>query len=127
MRPLSPHLQVYKLPIAAVLSVTHRLTGILLFIGLLILSWSFISCVLFPELVYGVYSFLASSCFSLYCFKFLAFVWLNTLFYHYFNGIRHILWDFGLGLTKSAVKVTGLIVIALCCLSSFILYNFFLV
>ena len=126
VRPLSPHLQVYKLPIAAWLSITHRLTGILLFVGLLILAWVFIACFFFPEMIYGVYSFLASSYFSFFCFKLLAFIWLNILCYHYLNGIRHILWDFGLCLTKSAVKVTGFMVIVLCFFSSFILYNFFL-
>ncbi|WDM85561.1 succinate dehydrogenase, cytochrome b556 subunit [Ehrlichia sp. JZT12] len=77
-------------------------------------------------MIYGVYSFLASSYFSFFCFKLLAFIWLNILCYHYLNGIRHILWDFGLCLTKSAVKVTGFMVIVLCFFSSFILYNFFL-
>ncbi|KJV63321.1 succinate dehydrogenase/Fumarate reductase transmembrane subunit [Ehrlichia cf. muris str. EmCRT] len=48
------------------------------------------------------------------------------LCYHYLNGIRHILWDLGLGLTKSAVKITGVVVVCLCLFSSFILYSFFL-
>ena len=125
VRPLSPHLQIYKLPFAAILSITHRITGVLLFVGLLFLAWVFISSFLFPEMIYGVYSFLSSSYFSFCCFKFLAFIWLNILCYHYLNGIRHMLWDLGFGLTKSAVKVTGFIVVALCFFLSFILYNFF--
>ncbi|MBY0511485.1 MAG: succinate dehydrogenase, cytochrome b556 subunit, partial [Rhodospirillaceae bacterium] len=38
-RPLSPHLSVYRLPLAAVLSITHRITGIGLTLGILLLTW----------------------------------------------------------------------------------------
>ncbi|AHX04334.1 succinate dehydrogenase, cytochrome b556 subunit [Ehrlichia japonica] len=124
IRPLSPHLQIYK--VVYKLSIMHRFSGIILFLGLLILSWCFIASFLCPQMVYGVYSFLCSSYISLYCFKLLAFVWLNVLCYHYLNGIRHILWDLGFGLTKSAVKITGIVVVCLCLFSSFVLYSFFL-
>ncbi|WP_082058922.1 MULTISPECIES: succinate dehydrogenase, cytochrome b556 subunit [Ehrlichia] len=124
IRPLSPHLQIYK--VVYKLSIMHRFTGIILLLGLLILAWGLIASFLCPQMVCGVYNFLCSSYISLYCFKLLAFIWLNVLCYHYLNGIRHILWDLGLGLTKSAVKITGVVVVCLCLFSSFILYSFFL-
>ncbi|WP_078399980.1 succinate dehydrogenase, cytochrome b556 subunit [Ehrlichia ruminantium] len=126
VRPLSPHLQVYKLPMAAVLSITHRFTGILLFIGLLLLAWTFIACAIYPELIHKAYLFFSASYFALYGFKLFIFVCLNVLCYHYLNGLRHILWDFGIGLTKSAVKTSGIVVLVLSLLFSFIVYNVFL-
>ena len=75
IRPLSPHLQVYKLPMAAVLSITHRITGVLLFIGLLVLAWVFIACAMFPEVIHKVYGFfllLILHCIVLGCLSFFA-------------------------------------------------------
>ena len=124
IRPLSPHLQIYK--VVYKLSIMHRVSGIILFLGLLIFSWGFIASFLCPQIIYRIYNFLCNSYTSLCCFKLLIFVWLNVLCYHYLNGIRHILWDLGLGLTKSTVKITGIVVVCLCLFSSFILYSFFL-
>ncbi len=49
-RPLSPHLQIYKIQITNLFSIIHRLTGILLFLLLVMLSWYFILHVYFPKL-----------------------------------------------------------------------------
>ena len=39
VRPLSPHLRIYRMPLAAVLSITHRITGVGLTLGTLLLTW----------------------------------------------------------------------------------------
>ncbi|ABD45320.1 succinate dehydrogenase, cytochrome b556 subunit [Ehrlichia chaffeensis str. Arkansas] len=124
VRPLSPHLQIYK--VVYKLSIMHRFTGMILFLGLLVLSWGFILSFLCPQVVYRICSFFCNSYVSLYSLKLITFIWLNVLCYHYMNGIRHIFWDLGLGLSKSAVRTTGVVVVFLCLVSSFILYSFFL-
>ena len=124
VRPLSPHLQIYK--VVYKLSIMHRFTGMLLFVGLFIISWGIIAAFLFPKVIYEIYNFFSTCYLALYSFKLIAFIWLNIFSYHYLNGIRHLLWDLGFCLTKSAVKVTGIIVVCLCIISSFILYSLFL-
>jgi len=59
-RPLSPHLQVYRLPLAAWLSISHRITGIGLTLGLLLLAAWVISAAYGPE-AYGTVSAFAGS------------------------------------------------------------------
>ena len=94
-RPLSPHLQVYRLPLTAVVSVTHRMTGVLLAAGLLlfVVSLAVIQC--------GASSF--STMQSLIHQPFMEVsVWLMiyALFFHLCHGIRHLIWDAGEGYEK---------------------------
>ncbi|WP_341812374.1 succinate dehydrogenase, cytochrome b556 subunit [Wolbachia endosymbiont (group A) of Conops quadrifasciatus] len=107
-RPLSPHLQIYKVQVTTFFSIMHRLTGILLFLLLMILSWYFILHVYFPELL--IVRYLNALLFThvaklAYVLCFISFV------YHFLNGIRHLLWDVGLnleitGVSRSAILLT---------------------
>ncbi len=107
-RPLSPHLQIYKVQVTSFFSIMHRLTGILLFLLLMILSWYFILHVYFPELL--IVRYLNALLFPpvaklAYVLCFISFV------YHFLNGIRHLLWDVGLnleitGVSRSAILLT---------------------
>lgn len=100
-RPLSPHLQIYKVQVTSFFSIMHRLTGILLFLLLMILSWYFILHVYFPELLIVRYlnALLFTSVAKLaYVLCFISFV------YHFLNGIRHLLWDVGLNLEITGVS-----------------------
>ncbi|MBA8756527.1 succinate dehydrogenase, cytochrome b556 subunit [Wolbachia pipientis] len=107
-RPLSPHLQIYKVQVTSFFSIMHRLTGILLFLLLMILSWYFILHVYFPELLIVRYlnALLFTPVAKLACVLcFISFV------YHFLNGIRHLLWDVGLnleitGVSRSAILLT---------------------
>ncbi|MGN7679012.1 MAG: succinate dehydrogenase, cytochrome b556 subunit [Anaplasma sp.] len=108
-RPLSPHLQVYKLPVAAVLSIIHRASGLFLYVGVTLLSWLF---VLSRYSTGCVASFLENAAVSL-CVKALSFLCCVAFSYHYFNGVRHLLWDCGVGLSKSSVAVSGAFVVFL--------------
>lgn len=89
-RPLSPHLQVYRLPLTALMSITHRITGVGLTIGTLLLAW-WVTAAAYGEAQYDqVQGFLGSwlGLLLLLGFSF-------ALFYHLCNGIRHLFWDFG--------------------------------
>ena len=107
-RPLSPHLQVYKPQLTSILSISHRIAGILLSgvsiilpIGLYFFS--------FGENVFN--DFL--SFFNHYLFKILLIFIIFILSYHLLNGIRHLLWDLGIGLEMRESYISGYLVIFL--------------
>ncbi len=109
-RPLSPHLQVYKLPAAAILSITHRITGVGLTAGLLLLTYWLTAAAYGPEAYATAVDVLGSWFGRLILFGFtLAFT------YHLGNGVRHLFWDACVGVTKEDTAKTGMmnIVIAL--------------
>ncbi|MBY6262427.1 succinate dehydrogenase, cytochrome b556 subunit [Azospirillum sp. 412522] len=89
-RPLSPHLQVYKLPLTAVMSITHRITGVGLTVGTLLLVWWLVAAAAGPQAFAHAQGFIGSF-FGLL----LMFGWSAALFYHLCNGIRHLVWDAG--------------------------------
>ncbi len=112
-RPLSPHITIYKPQITSVLSILHRISGFGLYIGLLLLSWIII-CSAFLDVVFSQgFLDLTVTLFSSIVGKCLLFVWILALNYHAANGIRHLTWDLGVGLSKEAVTRSGIAVIIL--------------
>jgi succinate dehydrogenase / fumarate reductase cytochrome b subunit len=101
-RPISPHLQIYKLQISSVLSGLHRLTGAALGIGSLLLAWWLIAAASGPQAFAVVQGFIASIIGRLIL---LGFSW--ALFYHLCNGIRHLVWDAGHGFDLPTVDKSG--------------------
>ena len=101
-RPLSPHLQIYRWQLTSVLSILHRMTGIGLAVGaVLLVSW-------FGSAADGTASFakfqgFLGSPIGLV----LLFGCSVALFYHLCNGIRHLCWDTGRGLELSSVYASG--------------------
>lgn len=106
-RPLSPHLSVYKLPLtAAIMSITHRITGVALSAGLVLLvAWLWIAAYC-PE----SYESFVSYATSWWGQTFLA-GWTLAFFYHLLNGIRHLFWDMGQGLDLPSAHRSGWIVL----------------
>lgn len=106
-RPLSPHLQVYRLPMAALMSISHRITGAILAGGCVLIALFIISAVLgsdYYDLVmiyargpYGHWFFLA---------------WAFVFYYHLCSGIRHLIWDTTVCLIdKDKATVSGWLVL----------------
>lgn len=87
-RPLSPHLQVYKLPMTALMSISHRATGIILAVGCLLIS-CFLVAAASSQLCYDKLMLYAMTPYGT---AFL-FAWSFALYYHLCNGIRHLIWD----------------------------------
>lgn len=105
-RPLSPHLQVYDLPMTAKMSISHRISGVLLTIGLILLSvW-----VIGTGMGEDTYNFLMVFIDTPIT-KFVFLGWAFVLFYHMGNGFRHMFWDLGIGLNEKAAVKTGTLVI----------------
>jgi succinate dehydrogenase / fumarate reductase cytochrome b subunit len=105
-RPLSPHLQVYRPQVTSVLSILHRATGLFLVLGTLMIVFWVIALALGHNIFISYQVWLGSM-----VGKVLLFFWSFSLFYHWANGIRHLLWDLGWGYDIERVYTTGWIVI----------------
>ena len=104
-RPLSPHLQIYKPQISSVLSILHRLTGIGLAVGTLLLTWWLTAA------AYGAAAFTHAQGFMDSWFGQLFLLGFTlAFFYHLCNGIRHLFWDVGKGYEMETVRKTGWLV-----------------
>lgn len=101
-RPLSPHLQVYRPQITSTLSILHRLTGIALAVGTLLLTWWLVAAAAGPEAFATAQAFIGSIVGRL-----LLFGWSFALFYHLCNGIRHLAWDAGYGFEIDTTTRSG--------------------
>jgi succinate dehydrogenase / fumarate reductase cytochrome b subunit len=106
-RPLSPHLQIYRPQITSVLSITHRITGVALATGTLLLVWWLAAAALGEAAYARVGAFVGSPIGLL-----LLFGWSLALFYHLANGIRHLFWDTGRGFDLSTAEKSGYAVLA---------------
>jgi len=106
-RPLSPHLQVYRWQLTSVLSILHRLAGIALSLGTILLVWWLGAAADGPDAYAGVQAFLGS-----WVGRVLLFGWSLALFYHLCNGLRHLWWDTGRGFELRTVYASGWTVIA---------------
>ena len=107
-RPLSPHLQVYRPQVTSVLSILHRGTGLFLVLGTLMVSFWVIALALGHNIFVSYQSWLGSL-----MGKVLLVFWSFSLFYHWANGIRHLLWDIGWGYDIDRVYMTGWIVVSI--------------
>ncbi|GGB54888.1 succinate dehydrogenase, cytochrome b556 subunit [Tistrella bauzanensis] len=107
-RPLSPHLQVYRLPMTALMSISHRATGVVLSVGTLLLAWWLIAAATSA----GAFE-TAQGFFGSWFGMLVMFGWTLCLFYHLANGIRHLVWDTGHGFDiKTAEKMGRIVLVA---------------
>ena len=104
-RPLSPHLQVYKWQITMVMSILHRVSGVVLTFGAFALTWWLLALAAGGE-DYALVSALVASPVGLL----LLFVFSLAMVYHLLNGLRHLLWDMGWGFEIPEVYRTGWVV-----------------
>ena len=110
--PLSPHLQIYKWQISSLLSITHRIVGV---INILVIT---IICFLSLSLLLGVESYeIVNSFFTSFFGKFLVISLCWTFSFHILNELRHLIWDLGYGFDLKVAKITGIIAL----IGSFIL------
>jgi len=107
-RPLSPHLQIYRLPLVAIMSITHRITGIGLALGTILLAAWLGGGAYSPEAYAGMSGFLGS------WFGYLLLIgWSIALYFHLCNGIRHLFWDIGRGFELAqAHRANGIVLAA---------------
>ena len=105
-RPLSPHLQVYRLPLPALTSISHRATGVLLAAGSLVLVYWLAAVAGGPDAFAEAQARLGSL-----PGRALLLLLTFSLFYHLGNGIRHLFWDAGVGFELRTAHASGVAVI----------------
>ena len=108
-RPLSPFMFPiwYRFQITSALSILHRLTGIALALGSILLVWWLITVAAGGELFAATHAFLASPVGIV-----LLFGWSIAFFYHLCNGVRHLAWDAGYGFEIKNAARSGYAVLA---------------
>ena len=107
-RPLSPHLQVYRPQLTSVLSILHRMTGIVLAAGSLLLAW-WLTALASGEDSFEIVQTFTGSWIGIL----LMLGWSWALFYHLCNGIRHLFWDVGKGFELETAYLTGWLVVGI--------------
>ena len=110
--PLSPHLQIYKWQISSLLSITHRIVGVINIFAISLICFWVLFLILGESDYENIKEFLNS-----YYGKFLIISLCWTFSFHILNEIRHITWDLGYGFDLKVAKVTGYLVL----IGSFIL------
>ena len=95
-RPLSPHLQVYRLPLTGLISISHRFTGVFLSLGL------FLFLYLLYAIAVGEAGYAAMQAYmALWVFKLVYWGFVYALMFHLCHGVRHLLWDVGSTLERT--------------------------
>jgi len=106
-RPVSPHVFVYRWQITNTLSILHRMTGLVLSLGLLVaVCW--LVALAGGEAVYGR----VRAAYSAVWFLPLYIGWIFCVFYHLANGIRHLCWDVGYGFEHHQIRIGGWLVVS---------------
>lgn len=99
-RPLSPHIQIYRWTLTMSLSILHRITGMALYAGTLLLAWWLAAAAIGPE-AYGFFQETAGGRFG----RLVLFGYTWALFHHMFGGIKHLVWDTGRGFDLGTVEL----------------------
>ncbi len=105
-RPLSPHLQIYRPQITSTLSIMHRIAGVGLAVGTLLFVWWLTAAANSDAAFALAAGFMGSPIGWL-----LIAGWTLALWYHFCNGIRHLLWDAGRGFELGDVRASGKFVV----------------
>tara|TARA_B100001123_G_C14424987_1_gene676249 strand:+ start:37 stop:423 length:387 start_codon:yes stop_codon:yes gene_type:complete len=104
--PLSPHLQIYRWHISSLLSITHRVSGVINLIAL-ILIFFWLLFLSFGESNYELFLLIINNFFGK--FILIGFTW--SMCFHILSGIRHLAWDMGYGFEIKTANISGVIVI----------------
>ena len=104
--PLSPHLQIYRWHISSLLSITHRISGVINLLALILIFFWLIFLSLgennYQSFLLIINSFIGK-------FILIGFTW--SMSFHLLSGIRHLAWDLGYGFEIKTANITGAIVI----------------
>ena len=104
--PLSPHIQIYRWHVSSLLSITHRISGVINFFALILIFFWLIFLSL-GENNYEAFLSIINSFFGK--FILIGFTWSMSL--HLLSGIRHLFWDMGYGFEIKTANISGIIVI----------------
>ena len=104
--PVSPHLQIYRWNISSLLSITHRISGVINLLALILIFFWLLG-LSFGESNYELFLLTINSFFGK--FILIGFTW--SMSFHILSGIRHLAWDLGYGFEIKTANISGIIVI----------------
>jgi len=116
-RPLSPHLQVYRLPLTGIISITHRATGVFLTLGTLLLVCWLMSAAAGAESFASIQELMSSGFGML-----ILLGWTFELFFHLCHGVRHLFWDAGSTFEKETMDQYAMVEIGIASVLTFFLW-----
>ena len=120
-RPVSPHLQVYRLPLTGIISITHRMTGVLLSVGLILFVY------IISAVAGGSATYTDMQAYTGYWLvKLIYWGFIYALFFHLCHGVRHLCWDAGKSFERETLNLYALIelsVSSVLTLSTLILFD----
>jgi succinate dehydrogenase / fumarate reductase, cytochrome b subunit len=103
-RPTSPHLQVYTLPLTGIISITHRMTGVMLSAGLIFFVY------IISSVAGGAASYAAmQEVMSVWLIRLIYWGFIYALFFHLCHGVRHLIWDAGKSFDRDTLNRYALI------------------
>ena len=105
-KPLSPHIQIYSWNISSLISISHRITGIINIVALTIICF-WIALFLFGNSIYDIVQNILNSFFG----KLLVIGITWSFSFQILSEIRHLFWDLGYGFELKTSKISGVIVI----------------
>ncbi|AZL16234.1 succinate dehydrogenase, cytochrome b556 subunit [Rickettsiales endosymbiont of Stachyamoeba lipophora] len=111
-KPLSPHLSIYRPQITSILSISHRVTGFILFVAMTILVWLICAITYCDamEVLKSISDLLNANILGKIL-KTAIIIVMFCMFFHLLNGIRHLFWDIGKGFELKSVYRSGYLVI----------------
>ena len=104
--PLSPHIQIYSWNVSSLISISHRITGVINILALTLICFWIVSMLLGSTNYEFIYSILNS-----FFGKFLVIGITWSFSFHILSEIRHLFWDMGYGFELTTSKISGVIVI----------------
>ena len=104
--PLSPHLQIYRWHISSLLSITHRISGVINLLALILIFFWLVVLSL-GENNYELFLSIVNSFFGK--FILIGFTW--SMSFHLLSGIRHLAWDLGYGFEIKTANISGILVV----------------
>ena len=113
--PLTPHLQIYKWQISSLLSITHRITGVINAVAISLICIWFLMAIDNEKLIF-------ENVFKSFLGKFISISLSWTFSFHILNEIRHLIWDAGYGFDLKVSKITGYATLVLSFLFTIIIY-----
>jgi succinate dehydrogenase / fumarate reductase cytochrome b subunit len=120
-RPMSPHVQVWRWHVTMATSIMHRVSGVGLYVGALILAGWAVSLAQGPE-AYEDFKALMGSMIG----QVVLFLLTAAAFYHLANGIRHLVWDAGKGLNVRSANASSWFVIFFTAAATLVLWGAYL-
>jgi succinate dehydrogenase / fumarate reductase cytochrome b subunit len=116
-RPLSPFTTIFRWPVTMATSITHRITGVGLTLGMILVTWLLIAVATGPN-AFDTFMALGGSILG----RLILFGFAWALAYHFFSGLRHLAWDIGYGFKLPTARAASIAIYVLSVLGAIAIF-----